>query len=486
MRLSVNKVLLILAVMTAAFFLSCKTTPPPVEGTETGATEKPSKKYTRSGFASNLEKALSAGDFDGAVALFDTVPEPDASDLSIKELKLSVLISAGKLEDAATLAAELETKYPENTDILYIQAMLAEAKNDGAARTKYLTRIIKIDPMHSDALTALGLDYYSRKNYPQAKSMLIKAIAANRSNSEALVGLARVYYMEAELAKARDTLNLALEKEPNNSIIWAELARVKSETNKLPEALVDIEKAIELDPDIYSHRIDAGTYYISAGKQKEAYGAFSQAIRIESEQYLAYIYRAGLNDDMGNTDEAISDYTNVCRLYPQYFYAYESLGILLWGKGNYAGSRECFTEAIRYNPSNASYALMMTLCYYREGRAADAKAFMAKYITTLDREKVEYYVCRLFVDRSGDADVLSRITREKNVNNRNRMLFYSAMYYDLFQSREIAQKYYMEILTATVPSFFEYRLSKWALSDIEKASNAGSKNEKAGDAANQG
>ena len=470
MRISVVTVCCAATVLLAVCLGSCKTMPPAAGPAITEKpVEKPHKKeFTRTGFATELEALLSAGKYDEAIALFDTVPEPDASDLSIQKLKLSVLISAGKLADAGTLATTLEAANPGNTDILYMQAVLALARGDVAARASYLNRIIKIDPANAEALTALGLDYYSKKNYSQAKSLLVKAIAADRTNTEALIALARVYYMEDELPKAGDTLNLAIERDPNNSIIWAERARIKSETNDLPGALKDIEKAVSIDPNIYSHRIDAGSYYITAGKQKEARNAFTEAIRIQPDHYLAYIYRAGLNDDLGNTDEALSDYETVCRLYPQYWYASESLGILRWGKGDWAGARECFVRALQYHPTNASYALMLTLCYYREGKNDEAKAFMAKYLTTLDREKTVYYVCRLFVDRSGDADVLNRITHEKNPTERNRMLFYSAMYYDLFQSKEIAQKYYLEVISTEVPSFFEYRLSKWALADIER------------------
>lgn len=478
MRLSVKTGLVVLTVLSVTTFFSCVTTPAPVTAPEQPAARNPAEKpaqkaFTRIGFAEELQNLLSGGKFDQAIALFDTVPETEASDLSILQLKLSVLISARKIAEASALANDLETKNPGNTEILYKQAILAGARNDSAARTKYLNQVLQLDPVHCEALTAVGLDLFSKKNYPQAKISLIKAVSADPSNTDALLGLARVYYMQNDLGKAGDTLNLALQKDQTNSDLWAERARVKSETNDLPGALEDIAKAIELDPDVYSHRIDQGTYLISAAKKKEARDAFSQAIRIDPNQYLAYIYRAGLNDDLENTDEAISDYKNVCHLIPDYYYAAEALGILLWGKDDYAGSREAFTQALSFNPKNVPYALMITLCLYREGKEAEAKSFMLKYSTTIDREKTEYMLCRLFSDRSGDADVLNRITKEKNINQRNRMLFYTAMYYDLFQSKTLAQKYYLEILSATSPSFFEYRLSKWALRDLENAGQKG-------------
>ena len=94
---------------------------------------------------------------------------------------------------------------------------------------------------------------------------------------------------------------------------------------------------------------------------------------------------------------------------------------------------------------------------------------MSKYITTLDRSTTEYYVCRLFADKSGDTEVLDRIMKEKDKTERNRMLFYSATFYDLFQNRTIAQKFYAEILADQAPTFFEYRLCQWALRDLEHA-----------------
>ena len=121
----------------------------------------------------------------------------------------------------------------------------------------------------------------------------------------------------------------------------------------------------------------------------------------------------GLNDDLGNTDEAIGDYTKVCVLLPQYYFAAESLGILEWGKGNYEASCAAFQQALGWAPKNTSYALMTTLCLYRMNKPEEAKKFMTKYITTLDRTTTEYFLCRLFVDKTGDADVLNRISKEK-------------------------------------------------------------------------
>ncbi len=445
-------------------FFSCASVEKPAE-------KEPEQGYDRISWGTGLNTLVSERRYDEAVSFFDTVPEPDASDPAILRLKMAVLTAAERYEEAVSLAITLEEKHPKDPEVLYARAILAGAMGDAKTRRSYLNRVVQLKPDHSEALTAVGLDFYSRKNYPQARDWLTRAISANPQNTDALLGLGRVYYMENKLDEAADSLSLAISRDPDYSVLWAERARVYAENGKRPQALEDMRKAIELDSSVYGHWMDYGNYLMGAGKREEARDAFTQAIALDPDQYLSYIYRAGLNDDLGNTEAAIADYRKILTLYPQYYYAAEGLGILLWGEEDYAGSREAFRHALSYNGKNTSYALMYTLCLYRENRPKEAKEFMKQFITTLDRTTTEYFVCRLFVDQSGDADVLNRIMRETNVNVRNRLLFYSAVYYEMFQSTSLAQKYYMEVLSVPVPSFFEYRLSQWAVSRLESTAH---------------
>ncbi len=455
---------------------SCGSTPPansPSDTAPAATAEKPAQeepttppeapKWTSVSFAESLAAKLRARDFGGALALFDSMPAGEAEKPEMKKLLLSVLVSSGDLAGAKELQAELEAAFPEDTDVLYAGAMIATAANDSSKRLTYLNRVVKIDPNNSPALTDLGIDLARRKNYPLAKTNFLKAMASDPDNVDAILGLSRVYYMTNELDKARDTLNLAIGKEPGYSSLWAERARVESELGDQPSAIADIEKANEIDPTVYGQWVDYGNYLLPTSRRAEAVDAFGKAIGLGPDQYLAYIYRAGLRDELGDVDGAISDYRNVIRVYPQYYYAAEGLGILLWGKGDYEGAGEAFSSALKYNPKSAYYALMYTVSRYRAGHDAESKAFMAKFITTLDRNTTEYFLCRLFVDRSGDADVINRIMKEKNATTRSRFLFYTAVYFDLFANKAVAQKYYVEVLSANNPGFFEYRLSKWAL-----------------------
>jgi len=443
--------------------LGCRTTP----GTDSAQRPTEPEGYSRIRFAEKLIALVNSGKFEAALALFDEIPPEELTTLPIRKLRLSVLLSAGDIPAAAKIADELEKENPEDADILYKQAVISLARNESAKRTQYLNRVLQISPNHSRAMTGLGLDFYSRENYPQARTWLIRALAAEPTNSDAILALGRVYYMQDDLSTALDTFSLGLSHDPENSILWAERARVRAESRDNPGAITDIRKAIELDNRIYSHWLDYGQYLMKAGQRSEAVQAYSKAIDIDPEFYLAYVYRAGLNDELGNLAQAEKDYGTITRLFPQYFYAFEGYGILLWLRGEWEGSRRAFQKALEFSPRTVSYALMATVAMYRSGATQQAQSFMSRYKNTLDRSSTEYLLCRLFVDQSAEMNVLNRIMRETNSVKRNRMLFYMGLYQELFGSATLAQKFYTDIIGTQVPAFFEYRLAKAALQQLE-------------------
>ena len=416
-------------------------------------------------FGQQLNTLLNEQKTDEAIALFDTLPEEDRDSLSIRNLKIAVLVSTGRIKDAEETAKALEKQYPNNLDVLYTMTMVAQAKNDIKMRKTYLKKILKLDPDNVQALLDEGIDFYNQGNYKEAGETFGKILKNHPNDTQALIWCGRVYYLDNKMSEAEQCYRTALKYQPKNSLAIAELARIKSETNRMAEAIEDIQKAIELEPDAAPHWTDLGSYNLQIGRREEARSAFNRAIELVPDSYFIHIYLAGLNDDLGNKEEAIHHYKKVTELYPQYYFAYEGLGILLFEKKDWENSRRAFVNALRYAPTNIYYALSATVCSYKMKKKAEAKDFMTKYLKTIDRTKREtdYYLCRLFIDFAGDSDVNNRIKKEKDETERLRKYFYLAEFYRLAGKGHIAEKFLLEIKTTQTPTFFEYRL---ALSEL--------------------
>ena len=81
-------------------------------------------------FAESLRSHLVKNDIDGAIKLFDTIPAKLASDKDLKILKASLLLSAGKSDEASHIASELLKTNGSDINVLELNAQLALASGN--------------------------------------------------------------------------------------------------------------------------------------------------------------------------------------------------------------------------------------------------------------------------------------------------------------------------------------------------------------------
>ncbi|UTC66205.1 MULTISPECIES: lipopolysaccharide assembly protein LapB [unclassified Treponema] len=435
-------------------------------------TVKKAKKTPREEFKDKLTKLLNKQDFEGILKLIDESDPELTKDFKIQHIKLSILISMRKTKEAESFAEELAKTHPNNTDILYAQAMLAQSRNDFKKKEQYLKKILAINPKNAQALTEQGLDFYSAKRYNDARRKFIDAYKADPKCTDALIGLGRINYLENKLEQAEKNLTAVLEQDPNNTTALAELARIKSETNRMYQALKDINKAAELEPNNPSHWNDLGSYNLTIGRKEEAKKAYSKVIELTPDSYIAYIYRAGINDELGYKEEALNDYIKVCNLYPPYYFALEGAGILFWEKEDWENAGTAFLKALNKAPASYQYALLYATALYKQNKKPDAKKFMQNYIKTINRteKENEYFLCRLFIDLTGDSELINRASIETDLVKKGRMFFYLGEFYTLNKKDALAEKCYVQVLSIENPAFFEYRFAKKAMDQFNSKS----------------
>ena len=446
--------------MVISIVFSCKTI------------EKTVKKNPREEFNDKLTQLSQKGDLEGILKLIDESEPELTNGFKVQYLKLSILISLRKTQEAERFADELSEAYPDNTDILYAKVMMAQAENNLKKKDQYLKKILAINPKDSRALTEQGLDFYSAKRYNDARRKFIEAYKADPKCTEALIGLGRINYLEGKLDQAESNLTAVLEQEPNNSIALAELARIKSETNRMYQALQDINKAAELEPNNPSHWNDIGSYNLTIGRKEEAKKAYTKVIELTPDSYVAYIYRAGINDELGYKEEALDDYIKVCNLYPPYYFALEGAGILFWEKGDWLNAGTAFLKALKKAPASYQYALLYAIGLYKQNKKPDAKKFMQNYLKSINRteKENEYFLCRLFIDLAGDSELINRATAETDMVKKGRLFFYLGEFYNLTKKHTLAKKCYIEVTSIENPAFFEYRFAKKAMDDSNSSS----------------
>jgi tetratricopeptide (TPR) repeat protein len=231
------------------------------------------------------------------------------------------------------------------------------------------------------------------------------------------------------------------------------------------EALADLDAAKALEPDNYWIAVDRGNTLIDLNRKPEALEEFTRAISMNPEVFIAYVYSAGIKDESGDYEGAERDYETLARLKPEYYFAFEGLGIIRMRKHQWAEARDAFLEAHRQAPDDLSYALLAAMNWMRAGRINDPRQFLAQALRRAARESLEWYMLRLYHDLAGDTDVAIRIDREQNLDNKARMLYYLANYYDIRGNSNLADRYFIRVKELDRRAIPEWRLNEWIIEE---------------------
>lgn len=129
-------------------------------------------------------------------------------------------LSANKQDDKAwKILQQALQKYPDDLNLLYTRAMLAEKRNDLAQMEKDLRLIIKRDPDNAMALNALGYTLSDRTTrYAEAKTLIEQAHQINPEDPAVLDSLGWVNYRLGNLDDAEKYLRQALERFPDHEV----------------------------------------------------------------------------------------------------------------------------------------------------------------------------------------------------------------------------------------------------------------------------
>lgn len=160
-----------------------------------------------------------------------------------------LLVEAGAVQQAMDLYSSVLEEAPDNTDLLYARALLAE-KLDRLEQTEQdLRRVLELEPDNAPALNALGYTLADRtERYREALIYIEKALALRPEDPAILDSMGWVQYRLGNLEQAEQYLRQALEQ-ARDAEIAAHLGEVLWQQGRQDEARRVWKDAREADAD---------------------------------------------------------------------------------------------------------------------------------------------------------------------------------------------------------------------------------------------
>ncbi|MDR2865177.1 MAG: tetratricopeptide repeat protein [Spirochaetaceae bacterium] len=447
-----KKILFPLFVLLASLCIGCSSAPKTPESTN------------ETSFIEKLAQLINKEDYDGALALFDTLDPEEAETEQSLLLKSSVLLSADRLKDARDVLQLVLAKNSTHSDARLALSHIEGLEGNKKQQKELLDAIVKTDPAYVPALDILGFLALSSSNTKNAESFFDRALSVDPKDTDALVGKASAYRLRRKPEDAIKMLTQAIEYHPQDAVPLAERGRIFRETGQFDLALVDLENAEKLDKNNYWIVYDKARTLLAMNKKEEALTVFERAEKINPNNFIAYVYSAGIRDDLNDYKNAIRDYEILAQLKPDYYFAYEMLGVYFMKDKEYTKARDVFMKAYQVTPDEYNYALLAVINAFAAGeKPAQHKVFLEQVLRKMDRSKLDYYIVRLFYDFSGDGDLVRRVSTEKNPRLKALGFFYLACYFEIQKNPGLAGTYYEEFKDMDRKDLIEWRIYDWVI-----------------------
>ncbi|WP_066268022.1 tetratricopeptide repeat protein [Hydrogenophaga palleronii] len=160
------------------------------------------------------------GQLPQARALLRNQPERRPEDARLKlAAEANLLRDLKQYQLAYEVYTEAAAKFPEDTDLIYDQAMMAEKAGKIADMERLLRQLIAAKPDHHHAYNALGYSLAERNlRLPEAKQLIEKAVSMAPGDAYIQDSLGWVEFRMGNTARALQILQAAYGKRPDPEI----------------------------------------------------------------------------------------------------------------------------------------------------------------------------------------------------------------------------------------------------------------------------
>ncbi|MBU1331608.1 MAG: tetratricopeptide repeat protein [Gammaproteobacteria bacterium] len=174
--------------------------------------------------------------------------QPDYA-IQLYLIESEALSNAQQTEQAWQVIQQALTHYPDDLNLLYTRAMLAEKRNDLGQLERDLRFILERDPENAMALNALGYTLADRTTrYEEARALIEQAHQLNPEDPATLDSLGWVNFRLGNLDEAERLLREALARFPDAEVA-AHLGEVLWAQGKQREARAVWSEALKTAPD---------------------------------------------------------------------------------------------------------------------------------------------------------------------------------------------------------------------------------------------
>jgi len=302
----------------------------------------------------------------------------------VATLSLAILLALTTPAATAQNAAARASQF-------YEDALQRFDKKDYAGAVIQLKNVLRLDNKNLSAQVLLGKALLEQQQPNAAEVALLEALRLGASREEVVVPLARALEASGKARQILDDERLA-EKDLSTSTRFELLMLKAAAADDLGDSRVAmqlLEKARALDATSMKSWLAEAKLRIRTRQFQEALAAVSKALELAPGKAEPLYVRGSLSHTQGDLKGALAFYDKALQENPEFVEALVARAGLLLDLNRPADVRKDVDALLKVDPQDPRGAYLSSLLAEREGRAADAKAELAKVTALLGPIPVE-------------------------------------------------------------------------------------------------
>ncbi|TMQ01481.1 MAG: tetratricopeptide repeat protein [Verrucomicrobia bacterium] len=280
----------------------------------------------------------------------------------------------GNLEGTLGVYRRLLELNPKDPQPPLLIGLVLLQQNKRAEARKSFEKSLEQAPDYLLALEQLVELDVADKQYAGALQRVRTLIEKFPKAAELQLFLARIYDAQGETTEAEAALQKAVELQPNYRPAYLALAKIYVRSNRYQQALEKLEGVLARNPKDVTALMQVGMIKTEMKDFSTAAATYEKILAVNPKfspalNNLAYLY----SERLGRLDEAYKMARQARDLLPSDPYTADTLGWILYKRGEYSWALSLLQESAEKLPSSAEVQLHLGMAHYMMDEAGPAR-----------------------------------------------------------------------------------------------------------------
>jgi tetratricopeptide (TPR) repeat protein len=319
------------------------------------------------------ELDLRKGDLVAAIGLLDPLTQRHAR-LGVAYLLLArAYAMQGEPEQALAVYRKLAAVFPKDPQVPYFTGLVLAKQDHLADARQAFEKALEIDPGYGPALDMLVYSDLTERHIDAAVARVDGFIQKNPKSARPWLLRAEIDRVRSDIAASESDLLKAIDLEPGAQAAYIKLAQLYISTNQSDKAIerltafVAKTKNVAAQMELAAIHASLSQFDLAAADYREVLGAdpkFGPALND-----LAYL----CSEHLGKIGEAYNLAKQAREAAPDDSNTADTLGWILYRRGDYQGALELLQECARKSPDNLVAQFHLGMIHSRLGEEGPAR-----------------------------------------------------------------------------------------------------------------